>query len=134
MPTYNLPQFTEIESKVIGPLTFKQFIFLLIAGGICFILYNILPSFISIPLILVVFGIGVAFAFVKVSGIPLYEFILHGLNFLLAPKKGVWTKKKRGNLVTSEIEFKKIEKPITSVKLKKGGNLKNLLMKIETKK
>ena len=42
---FQVPQFIEIEDKIFGPLTFKQFIYLAGGGGLCFLLYTILPFF-----------------------------------------------------------------------------------------
>jgi len=34
---YTVPQFIEHEAKIIGPLTFKQFTYLAMAGAGCFV-------------------------------------------------------------------------------------------------
>ena len=45
---FQVPQFIEIESKIFGPLTLKQFIYLIGGGGIIFILYALLPFWLMI--------------------------------------------------------------------------------------
>ena len=41
---YQVPQFIEVEDKLVGPLTFKQFVYLAGGAGICVILFVFLPA------------------------------------------------------------------------------------------
>jgi len=45
---FQVPQFIEIESKIFGPLTFKQFIYLAGGAGLSFLFYAFLPFFIAV--------------------------------------------------------------------------------------
>jgi hypothetical protein len=45
---FQVPQFIEVEDKIFGPLTVKQFIYLAGGAGLVFILYHFLPTWISI--------------------------------------------------------------------------------------
>ena len=40
---FQTPQFIEIEDKIFGPLTLKQFIYLAGAAGLSFTAYSLLP-------------------------------------------------------------------------------------------
>ena len=64
---FQVPQFIEHEAKVIGPLTFRQFIYLGIPAAIGFFLYFLAPF--SVFLVVTVFtvGIGAILAFFKVE-------------------------------------------------------------------
>jgi hypothetical protein len=42
---FQVPQFIDVEDKIFGPLTFKQFIYLLGAGGATFVIYKLIPNF-----------------------------------------------------------------------------------------
>ena len=48
---FQVPQFIEVEDKIFGPFTFKQFVYIIGGGGLGFIIWNILnsvvPSFIA---------------------------------------------------------------------------------------
>ena len=48
---YQLPQFIDIEDKIVGPLTFKQFIYIAGGAGICFIAYRLLPFWVAVIVI-----------------------------------------------------------------------------------
>jgi len=132
MPLVTLPQFTEMEAKIVGPLTFKQFLFILVSVVISVFLYFNLPHSISLPLAAIVFGIGIAFAFLKIGGIPFYNIFLAWLRSLFAPKTWIWGKKGKEILLLKEMEIKKMEKE--KIGRKREGALKNLITKIETKK
>jgi hypothetical protein len=132
MPLVSLPQFTEIETKIVGPLTFRQFLFILGAAMISAFLYFHFPHFISIPLIAVIFGIAISFAFLKIGGIPFYNIFLGWLRSLFSPKVLFWGKKGKKLFPLVETEIKKIEKE--KIGRKRESALKNLMIKIETKK
>jgi hypothetical protein len=132
MPLVTLPQFTEMESKIVGPLTFKQFLSLGITIGICVLVYNLFPHFISLPLSLILFILGVFLSFIKVEGIPLYNFLLLRLKSIFSPRVLFWGKKKATPFFLSEIEIKKLEKE--KIKTKRESSLKNLVTKVVTKK
>jgi hypothetical protein len=90
---YPVPQFTEVEDRLIGPLTLKQFLILAGAGVIVFVSYS---STKSIPLALGVFAlfglpaIGVAFG--KLNGRPLYKNFMPLIQYAMSPKFMVFHK------------------------------------------
>ena len=73
---FQVPQFIEIEDKIFGPLTLKQFIYLAGGGGISFVIYSIIPYIIvALFFIVPVMIFSVALAFYKINGKP-FIFIL----------------------------------------------------------
>lgn len=87
---FQVPQFIEVEDKIFGPLTFKQFIYLIGAAGLAYILWRVLPIFISGPLILVVGGFAAALAFLEYNGRPFAVALETGFFFLVHPKLYLW--------------------------------------------
>lgn len=92
---FTIPQFIEHEAKIIGPLTFKQFIFVGIAALICFILYFSVSFDLFLLGCIVLGGISIAFAFLKIEGIPLPQVVSNFLKFSFSPKKYLWEKKEQ---------------------------------------
>jgi len=90
MATFQVPQFIDIEDKIIGPLTLKQFLFLAGAGLLIFLLYSILQFWLWIMVSIVIAAIGMGFAFVKVNGQNLSRVVWNGLRYLLRPRLYVW--------------------------------------------
>jgi hypothetical protein len=132
MPLFPVPQFIEKETPIVGPLTLKQFIVLLVAVVFCFILYKTLPFFIFLPLGLIIVVFSLSFIFLKVGEIPFYKVFLEGLNFLFRKKRFSWGKGEGKSISFEKIELKSEEK--RKIKLKRESKLKEIAMKIETKK
>ena len=90
MRQYQVPQFINIEDKVVGPLTLKQFFFLL--GGVAAgaIGYFLLPFFLFIIVVLPVGLLTLAITFVTINGQPFSKILFSGINFYLKPKLFVW--------------------------------------------
>jgi len=91
MGTYKIPQDVEAEDKLIGPFTFRQFIFLLIAAGAAFtgwLLVRINIWLVSIPLpVFLIFGfLGVYHR----EDQPVEIYLMAALNFFLKPRKRTW--------------------------------------------
>jgi hypothetical protein len=132
MPLFSVPQFIESETPIVGPLTFRQFIILLITVAVCFIIYQTLPRFISISLLIIAGAFGLSLAFLKIGEIPFYKVFLEGLYFILRPKRFSWGKGGGKSIVLEKMELKKEEKG--EIKVKRESKLKETAIKIETKK
>lgn len=89
---YQVPQFIEIEDKIFGPLTFKQFAYLVGGGGLCFIIYRFLPGFIALLLIIPIASFSGALAFYKVNNKPFLEVVISAMKFYLTNKLYIWKK------------------------------------------
>lgn len=85
---YQVPQFIETETKLIGPLTLKQFLF--IAGGASMTALEwifVSNRFIFFALAVITLGFFGALAFMKVNGQPLLNYLAYMLSFALGPKR-----------------------------------------------
>ncbi len=89
---FQVPQFIDIEDKVIGPLTIKQFLYLLAGGVIVFILYKTLNLFATIVLGVPIVGIAIALAFAKIGNQPFINFLKNFIGFVKRPDFYVWKK------------------------------------------
>lgn len=93
MPTkYVVPQFLDVESKIIGPITVRQFLILMGVAGLLFLTWRLatLPLFIFLGLI--EFGVGMVFAFFKINGQPFHLALLNFLQTSKRPSIRVWGK------------------------------------------
>ena len=87
---YQVPQFIEVEDKIVGPLTLRQFIYLAGAGGICIVLIAYLPLVLAIILCVPVVALGVALSFYKVNGKSFIEMLEAGFNYYTGAKMFLW--------------------------------------------
>jgi len=91
---YSVPQFIEVEDKVIGPLTVKQFLYILAGVGVLFMLWTVAPS-IEVFLIpaIPILGLFLALAFYKVNGRPFTTFLQAAAGYLSQPKVMIWDRR-----------------------------------------
>ncbi len=92
---FEVPQFIDIEDKVFGPLTFKQFIYLAGAAGLSVVIWFFIPKILAVLLIAGVAGLGFALAFYKVNDRPFVGFLETALKFFLSKKLYIWKKEPR---------------------------------------
>jgi membrane-bound ClpP family serine protease len=138
MAKFIVPLFVTRESKIIGPFTFAQFVFVGIAGGICFLLFflfgrkNIIAfSFIAIFLI----GGALALAFLKVGGHPLPSAFKNFFSYILLPKIFLWQRKLIPPKVSKIKRFEKAKTEAeTELKIVKESSLQKLFTQVETRK
>ncbi|MDO9231235.1 MAG: PrgI family protein [bacterium] len=103
---FNVPQFIDIEDKIVGPLTAKQLGWLGIAGVLLLIFWSTLVFSTFLPVAIITLGIFGALAFYKPYNQPLLNFLMSGVNFFMKPKVYVW-KRYYDNMKAN----KKIQKP-----------------------
>jgi hypothetical protein len=90
---FQVPQFIEIEDKIFGPLTIKQFIYIAGGAGLCFVLFRFLPLIIVIPLGVIVLGLSLALAFYQINNKPLIYIVQSAFGYFFSNKLYLWKKK-----------------------------------------
>lgn len=111
MQQFVVPQFLDVEDKVIGPITVRQFIILLIAGGLVFVAYKLADFTLFLFELITIAIFTILFAFIKINGRPVHYFILNFIQTMKKPRLTIWYK----DYNTFELRLKMqeaIEKPI----------------------
>jgi hypothetical protein len=88
---YQVPQFIEVEDKVVGPLTLKQFIF--IAGGVgisvgLFLYLHIIGIIIALPIL----AFSAALAFYRINNKSFTEIVEAAFNYYVGGRLYLWKK------------------------------------------
>lgn len=93
---FQVPQFIEVEDKIFGPLTFKQFLY--IGGGVggAYMFYRFLPFYAAVPAMIGVAGMGAALAFYQYNDRPFIAAMESAFYFYTRSKLYLW-KKSRGH-------------------------------------
>jgi len=117
---FQIPQFTEIEDKIIGPLTLKQFLYLLVGAFVIYILFKVLNFFVFIILATPIAAISLALAFIRVNQQPLASALKNFFRFVKKPDFYVWKK--------PEPKKTKEEKPLPEIIKKEPINKKERLI------
>ena len=87
---YQVPQFIEVEEKVFGPLSIKQFVYIAGGLGLCVILVLYLPRIIGIALAVPLAIFTLALAFYKVNNKPFLDVLEAGFNYYLGSRLYLW--------------------------------------------
>lgn len=87
---FKVPQFIDVEDKLFGPFTFRQFAYLVGGAGIIFVVYKLLPLWIGIFIILPVAALSAALTFYKINNKPFIYYLQAGINYALSNKLYVW--------------------------------------------
>lgn len=90
-----VPQFIDNENKILGPITVRQFILMLVTVGIVFFEYKTLKTPFFIAAMVVTGGVGGIFGFLKINGQPFHIFFLNFVQTILRPALRVWNKERR---------------------------------------
>lgn len=87
-----VPQFIDVEDKIIGPITTRQFIMGIVVALFLFLAYRFADLILFIIEAVVLVGLYVLVAFVKVNGQPFYYFMIHIIRSAKRPALRVWDK------------------------------------------
>jgi len=99
---YGVPQYIDVEDKLVGPLTARQLGWMIAMGVAIFLCKVMIAGPIFWVIAVLVALVFLAMAFYRPYGQPLYVFLGHGISFIFSPKIYLWKR-------TAEI-FKKPEK------------------------
>jgi len=92
MKQFVVPQFIDVEDKVIGPITVRQFIIILVGGGMIFIAYKLADFTLFIAEFVVIAFFTFSLAFIRVNGRPVHYFLLNFIQTTKMPKLRIWGK------------------------------------------
>ncbi|HLP43652.1 MAG TPA: PrgI family protein [Candidatus Nanoarchaeia archaeon] len=87
---FQVPQFTDVEDKIIGPFTLKQFIYLAGSLGIIVVLFAILPRYVAIFFALPIALFGGLLAFYKINNQPFIKIVEAYVKYTITSKLYLW--------------------------------------------
>ncbi|OGY91596.1 MAG: hypothetical protein A3H70_03265 [Candidatus Komeilibacteria bacterium RIFCSPLOWO2_02_FULL_48_11] len=92
MQQFVVPQFIDVEDKIIGPITVRQFIMGIVAALFFFLAYKFADLALFVLEAVVIIGFYALFAFIKVNGRPFYYFLLSIIRSIKRPQLRVWNR------------------------------------------
>jgi hypothetical protein len=111
---FQVPQFLDVEDKLIGPLTIKQFIYLVGGVGGGYVVFRLIPwTIIAIIPALLVVAIGLALAFYKFNNKPFVYLLESGFVYLTSSRLYIWKKRDKK-------EEERLDLKLTEVSGKRG--------------
>lgn len=117
---FKVPQFIDVEDKLFGPLTFKQFAYLAGGGGLAFVAYKLLPLYIAIPVMLPIAGLALLLTFYRINGQPFIYYLQASIVYLTGSKLYIWKQKQKKKKQEEKLETKERQTlpTLTNSKLK----------------
>ncbi len=122
---FRVPQFIDIEDKLFGPFTFRQFAYMVGGGGMIFVIYKLLPIWIGIFLIIPIAGLSLLLIFYKINNKPFIYYLQAGLTYLVSNKLYIW-KQRLVKPGTQNKENETLAEPISIVPIASSSSLKDL--------
>jgi len=111
MKQFLVPQFSDVEPKILGPLTVKNFIIIIIGILLCVLAWKFADLTLFILEALVIITVTALVGFVKINGRSFHYFLLDLINFSKNGKIRVWNKDyDKINTIQEEKEEKEEEK------------------------
>ncbi len=133
MGQYKVPQDVETEDKILGPLSIKQFIYIIIAILWAFLMWRIFSFSIIVAVVfaLPVTGFFLLLGFGQREGVPFEDYVVAFIQFLIVPRKRIWVKDDSKEVIVADVK-----KPETAADARKNvstGQLKQLASIIDTR-
>ncbi|MEK7122830.1 MAG: PrgI family protein [Patescibacteria group bacterium] len=95
MEQITIPQFIEAEDRILGPITARQFVILLVAAGLIYVAYKTSDLTLFIIMAIIIGGSAATLAFYRVNGQPFHFFLLNIVRTASRPSLRVWKKEVR---------------------------------------
>lgn len=128
MSQFQVPQFIETETKIVGPLTLKQFLYIGAASLISFFLFFVLQLWLWFIVTAILGTTAAALAFIKFNGRPLPLIIKSMVSYFWRPRMYLWQREEAAPKLT-EIQLPKTRQ----IGSQEGGSsLKSLWTKLLT--
>lgn len=89
---FKVPQFIDIEDKVFGPLTFRQFAYLAGGAGLVYLSFKFLPIFIALIVAAAFGALALALAFFRYNEKPFIHLLESFSRFYLRSRLYLWRK------------------------------------------
>jgi len=129
MKQFQVPQFIDVEDRILGPITMRQFFIMLIPFGTGILLYFLLKFWLAVIITIFVTIGSAVFAFYRPYGMRFSKFFSSFLSFSLKPRMYIWKREEKARVVfTSKEEtsaaaedIKKSVTHISGLKTKKSS-------------
>jgi hypothetical protein len=90
---FKVPQFIDIEDKVVGPLTIKQFAYLAGGAGFAYLSFRLLPGILALVISPVFAAFGLLLAFFKYNEKPFINLVYSFVRYYSHDRLYLWQKK-----------------------------------------
>ena len=133
MQQFTVPQFIDVEDKIFGPITARQFIIMMTGFMLIGICYKLFDFALFIFLGIIIFSISGVFAFFKINGMPFHYFILNFIQTIKRPNLRIWNNHYGKDIQTDNTKKDMInKKPIVRKQSYSASRLAELSLIVDT--
>ncbi len=105
---FRVPQFIDIEDKILGPLTWKQFAYSLGAAGITYISFRFTGSkFLGLLIAAPFVALFMSLAFVKINNQSFVDILEHAFDFFSKSRLYTWQRSEKEEVQGEKVLPKK---------------------------
>lgn len=101
---FSLPQFIDVEDKVVGPLTAKQALYLILGFGILLLAFTFFSFLFFLFIFAIVAPTTLAFAFLRPKGISLAQYLANIIEYFTTNHLYLWRRE------PTMMMYKKVQK------------------------
>lgn len=115
---FQVPQFVDIEDKIIGPFTLKQFLMYVVAAMLLVPVYIYSDLSLFITIALPILGVAAVFAHLKIYGRSFSQVVFSAFSYVSKGQLYLWRRKKDKplDIVDENWELLRAQAPNTSVR------------------
>lgn len=126
---FEVPQFIEIEDKIFGPFTWKQFVYLAGGVGLAAVIFFTMPFVVFVLIGVPLGGLAALLAFYPVNNRPFSIFLESMVYFY--KKNRVYHWRKKAAVVYKQRVHEDVLPQTRTVPVPEGGNINSLSRKLE---
>jgi membrane protein implicated in regulation of membrane protease activity len=131
---FHVPQFIDVEDKIFGPLTFRQFVYVAGGAGICVTIYFLIPSpILAWPLMAVAAGLAGALAFYRLNNKPFIYTLQAAFSYLTNSRLYLWQRQEHKDKSKQEMEreIRQVQQAVSDISNRRADNLNNKAWQVD---
>lgn len=130
---FQVPQFIDIEDKIVGPLTLKQFIYIAGNSALAYVAYSSIPvKAIGVILAIGFLSFGGLLSFYKYNNRPLIKLVSSAFYYYLRPRLYIWKPQKKEDRKTIDIShFKTTQRVVTPLQTQTTSKLSDMSWQLD---
>ena len=132
MQQFTVPQFIDVEDKIIGPITSRQFVILLVAAIFIALFYRLFDFTLFLTASAIIFAFAVVLGFVKINGRPFHFFLLNIIQTFRRPGLRVWNNRFGSVINEDKIPTLKFDPTKSAKEYYKKSRLAELSLVVDT--
>jgi phosphate/sulfate permease len=128
---FQVPQFIDVEDKIFGPFTFKQFLYLAGGASVTLVAVTFLGWVFGIMVSMPIIAFALALAFYKVNNRPFVNVLESAFKYFTSDKLYIWKKTEPENTAgqAQDAKYSSLIVPNLS-----AGRLKDMHWELDVKK